>query len=95
MANSNVVPLRRGSAKEPGAEDAPVMLGKISRKDFELWVCLNPDGRISLKWWRWQEDVEKFQAMSDGGLTLEPSELRPLTDLLGSVDALLDRKKRR
>lgn len=95
MANSNIVPLRRGPAKEAVADDVPVMLGKISRKDFELWVCLNPDGRISLKWWRWREDMEKFQAMSDGGLILEMSELRPLTDLLGSVEALLDRKKRR
>jgi hypothetical protein len=95
MANPKIVPLRRGPAKEVVAGDAPVILGKLSRKDFELWVCLDPDGRISLKWWRWREDMEKFQAISDGGLVLDLAELRPLTDLLGSVDALLDRKQRR
>lgn len=95
MANSNVVPLRRAAAKEAGADGVPVMLGKLARKDFELWVCMEPDGRLSIRWWRWRDDVEKFQAINDGGLVLELSELRPLTDLLGSVDALLDRKKRR
>jgi hypothetical protein len=95
MARSNVVPLRTAPDKDAEPDDVPVILGKLSREDFELWVCLNPDGGISLKWWRWREDVETFQALADGGLVLERSELRPLTDLLGSVDAMLHRRTRR
>lgn len=95
MSNGKIIPLRRDPAETAGAADAPVILGKMSRKDFELWVCLNPDGRVSLKWWRWREDMEKFTDGGDGDLTLDLSELRPLTDLLGSVDHLLERRKGR
>jgi hypothetical protein len=92
----NVVPLRRKpAASGPREPAAPVILGKLARKDFELWVCLSPEGRISLKWWRWREDEERFQPVTDGALTLEPEELRPLVDLLGSVGSMLDRNRRR
>jgi len=89
----NVVPFLRDQPKEE-AEDlnASTILGKLCRKDFELWVCLSPNGSLFLKWWRWSEDVERFYPLEDGGLTLNPSELKPLAELLASVGNRLDQK---
>ena len=88
MSPGKVLPLRR----KPGPpEDAPVILGKLCRDDFELWVYRAADGSLTLKWWRWRGDMERFQALEDGGLTLNPSELQPLADLLASVGGFLDR----
>jgi hypothetical protein len=81
-------------SRTEGAQE-PAILGKLCRKDFELWVCLSPGGHLSLKWWRWREDVERFQPLEDGWLTLDPGELGPLAELLGSVNNLLERKKKR
>ena len=73
--------------------DAPVILGKLCRDDFELWVCRSAGGSLSLKWWRWREDAEHFSPLQDGGLTLDAEELQPLAELLISVDNLLNIKK--
>jgi hypothetical protein len=90
---SNVVPLIRHQA-EPEVEDpcAQTILGKLCRDDFELWVCRSAGGVLSLRWWRWREDAEHFDPMEDGGLTLDPSELMPLAELLTSVGARLAEK---
>jgi hypothetical protein len=90
---SNVVPLQRDQVK-PEAVDpyASIILGKLCREDFELWVCRSAEGTLSLKWWRWREDSEHFDPMEDGGLTLDPAELQPLAELLASVATLLGGK---
>jgi len=95
----NVVPFQPTLAPaeagaEPGEPDA-VLLGKLARKDFELWVSRTPGGALDLKWWRWREDDERFDPLEDGGLTLDPSELRPLAELLAAVAERLERKARR
>lgn len=83
---SNVVPLQRDRI-QPAVEapNAPTILGKLCRDDFELWVCRSAGGVISLKWWRWREDSEQFDPMQDGALALDPAELMPLAELLASV----------
>jgi hypothetical protein len=88
----NVVPFLP-KADPAGEEDAPaaILLGKLCRKDFELWVSRTPDGTIGLQWWRWREDDERFDPLEDGRLTLDPAELRPLAELLASVEARLRR----
>jgi hypothetical protein len=87
----NVVPFRR--APRPADDDqATVILGKLCRKDFELWVCRAPSGQLSLRWWRWQEEEESFSPLEDGGLTLDAAELQPLAELLASVNGMLERK---
>jgi hypothetical protein len=48
---SNVIALQRKT--QPEAADAPTILGKLCREDFELWVCRSAGGTLSLKWWRW------------------------------------------
>ena len=90
----NVVPFVRNQPKEEedGDLNASTILGKLCRKDFELWVCLSANGSLYLKWWRWSEDVERFYPLEDGGLTLNPSELQPLAELLASVGNRLDPK---
>jgi hypothetical protein len=88
MSPGNILPFQR---KPDPPDDGPIILGKLCRDDFELWVCGAPDGRLTLKWWRWREDMERFQALEDGGLTLDLAELRPLADLLASVGGFLDR----
>jgi hypothetical protein len=90
---ANVIPLVRDRV-QPEAEDpqAVTILGKLCREDFELWVCRSGDGPLSLKWWRWREDAEFFAPMEGGGLTLDPTELQPLAELLASVAAFLDAK---
>jgi hypothetical protein len=88
-----VVPFEPSSPEEP--EEAPAfypVLGKLRRKDFELWVKRAEDGSLSLKWWRWREDLERFSPLEDGDLTLEPAELMPLAELLVSVATLLRRR---
>lgn len=84
---SNVVPLLRN---DPQAEDQtqppPYVLGILHRKDFELWVCRLATGALSLKWWRWREDLGRFFPLEDGELTLAPSDLGALAELLISVD---------
>jgi hypothetical protein len=82
----NVVPFLP-SPGEPEREDAsaPALLGKLSREDFELWISRGPGGTLSLKWWRWREDDERFDPLEDGRLTLDAAELRPLAELLASV----------
>ena len=88
---ANVVPLRRLEAQED--EDAtagPNVLGMLHRKDFELWVCRTPGGALSLKWWRWRGDLERFFPLGEGELTLDASELQPLADLLASVGKRLN-----
>ena len=88
---ANVVPLRL--AQHGGEDlDAPIILGKLCRDDFELWVCRSAGGSVSLKWWRWREDDEHFSPLQDGGLTLEGAELQPLAELLASVAAYLNDK---
>ena len=90
----NVVPLRRDpEPAEAEPAQAPVILGKLCRDDFELWVCRSGTGTLSLKWWRWREDDEFFDPLEDGGLTLDETELQPLAELLASVAGFLrDRK---
>lgn len=91
---SNVVPLLRNQLHpEPEDPYAATILGKLCRDDFELWVCRSAGGTLSLKWWRWSEDSEHFDPLQDGGLTLDATELRPLAELLLSVDNLLSIKK--
>jgi hypothetical protein len=91
----NVVPLRRDLADE--ADDIgtppPNVLGVLHRKDFELWVCRSPRGAVTLKWWRWRGDLEKFFPMEEGELTMALGELKPLAELLTSVDEVLGRKQ--
>ena len=88
----NVVPLfRLQSHEEDDTYTAPNVLGMLHRKEFELWVCRSPRGALSLKWWRWREDLGRFFPLEDGELTLEPGELQPLAELLSSVDGLLQR----
>ena len=87
----NVVPFPRDPSS--GGEDASgVILGKLSREDFELWVCRTPVGTLSLKWWRWSHDDERFSPLEDGQLSLDSSELKPLAELLSSVDSFMKRK---
>jgi hypothetical protein len=81
--------------QDEGEPPTPTVLGKMVRKDFELWVCLSPGGQLFLKWWRWREDIEQFQPLEDGSLTLDPGDLRSLADLLTSVNNLLNLKARR
>jgi hypothetical protein len=91
---SNVVPLLRHRPEaEPEDPYAATILGKLSRDDFELWVCRSAGGTLSLKWWRWSEDDEHFDPLEDGGLTLDSAELQPLAELLQSVANLLNIKK--
>ena len=84
------------SCGQPTPEEEPNpasnVLGMLHRKDFELWVCRAPDGTLTLKWWRWREDLERFFPLEDGELTLDPSELQPLADLLSSVTRRLKLK---
>ena len=75
--------------------NAVTLLGKLRRKDFELWICQAADGSLSMKWWRWREAAEQFYPMEDGGLTLNASELQPLAELLSSVSKVLKKKKPR
>ena len=87
---SNVVPLLRDrTPEEEAASLPPYVLGILHRKDFELWVCRSATGVLSLKWWRWREDLGRFFPLEDGELTLAPGELKPLAELLVSVDARL------
>jgi hypothetical protein len=86
----NVVRLRVSqNEEEEDRTPAPNVLGMLHRKDFELWICRSPRGKLSLKWWRWREDLGRFCPLEEGELTLDPSELLPLADLLSSVDGLL------
>lgn len=86
----NVVPFQPNA--DPQESRAPVLLGKLAKDDFELWVSRSPDGVLALKWWRWREDDERFDPLEDGRLSLEPAELRPLADLLTSVANRLEGK---
>ena len=88
---ANVVPFRLAQ-HEREDPDAPIILGKLCRDDFELWVCRSAGGILSLKWWRWREDAEHFSPLEDGGLTLDARELQPLAELLASVGNLLSLK---
>jgi hypothetical protein len=99
---SNVVPFFRDlppaepegdPPQEEGGLEAATLLGKLRRKDFELWVCREGDGTLTMKWWRWREASEQFYPMEDGGLTLNASELQPLAELLSSVSKMLKKKK--
>lgn len=93
--SNNVVPLRRDllpPEEDPTYQPANV-LGILHRKEFELWVCRSPEGKLTLKWWRWREDLEKFFPMEEGELTLDLADLQPLADVLTSVDQLLTRKR--
>ena len=74
--------------------DAVTLLGKLRRKDFELWICQAGDGTLSMKWWRWRETSEQFYPMEDGGLTLNASELQPLAELLSSVSKVLKKNRK-
>jgi hypothetical protein len=86
----NVVRLRPASSQdEDDRYTAPNVLGMLHRKDFELWISRSPRGKVSLKWWRWREDLGRFCPLEEGELTLDCSELLPLADLLSSVDGLL------
>ncbi|GEM_PF-1614635 len=90
---SNVVPFLKEPVLPDGGE-APApghILGMLHRKDFELWVSRTPSGALSLKWWRWREELERFFPVEDGELTLNASELKPLADLLISVDGILNK----
>jgi hypothetical protein len=92
-APPNVVPFNREPEPRPERNPPPpTILGKLRRKDFELWVCRGADGTLSLKWWRWKEDLGKFTPLEDGALTLDPAELRPLAEMLASVGELLQRR---
>jgi len=90
---ANVIPLQR--APRPEAEDpqGATLLGKLCREDFELWVSRSASGALSLKWWRWRDDAEFFDPLEDGGLTLDPAELKPLAELLASVAGFLEQKQ--
>lgn len=94
-APKNVVPLRRdlASDEEDDRSTPSNVLGVLHRKDFELWVCRSPRGAITLKWWRWRGDLERFFPMEEGELTMNPGELEPLAELLLSVDTLLAKKR--
>ena len=82
----NIVRLRLNrSEDEDDRTTAPNVLGVLHRKDFELWLCRAPRGKVTLKWWRWREDLGRFCPLEEGELTLETSELLPLADLLSSV----------
>ena len=83
----NVVPLRRDLFLAEEEEQAlpPNVLGILHRKDFELWVCRAPDGSLTLKWWRWRADLERFCPMEEGELTLDAADLEPLAEVLVSV----------
>lgn len=89
---SNVVPLVR---LDPPADDEtqapPYVLGILHRQDFELWVCRLATGALSLKWWRWREDLGRFFPLEDGELTLAASDLPALAELLVSVDGRMNR----
>ncbi len=91
----NVVPFLRDLAQ--GEDDhqynPPNVLGILHRKDFELWVCRSATGALTLKWWRWREDLEKFFPLEEGELTLDASDLQPLADVLTAVDGALTKKK--
>lgn len=84
----NVVPF----SPNPGPQE-PVLLGKLARQDFELWVSGAPGGVLCLKWWRWREDDAQFDPLEDGRLTLDPTELRPLAELLTAVADRLESKR--
>ncbi len=56
-------------------------------------MCRSPGGALSLKWWRWRSDLEKFFPLEEGELTLKASDLKPLADLLVSVENLMQAKK--
>jgi hypothetical protein len=86
----NVVPFAPNPAPPAADEGAATLLGKLARDDFELWVCRAGDGTVFLKWWRWREDDARFDPLEDGQLALDPSELRPLAELLASVAGRLD-----
>ena len=89
-----VQPLRPAPSRpDIGETPAPTILGKLAKDDFELWVCLSPGGHLFLKWWRWREDIERFQPLEDGALTLDPDELKPLAELLASVSEFLARRE--
>ena len=87
----NVVPFPRDPSSD-GEDVSGVILGKLSRKDFELWVCRTPAGTLSLKWWRWSSDDERFSPLEDGQLSLDSGELKPLAELLSSVSNLMKKK---
>jgi hypothetical protein len=100
-ARAKVIPFRLdpadfmtdgGDDAEDPSDGGPAyypILGKLRRKDFELWIRRSDDGTLSLKWWRWQDDLERFSPLEDGELTLDPSELMPLAELLVSAGNLL------
>jgi hypothetical protein len=79
--------------QEEGDPEGVTLLGKLRRKDFELWICREGDGTLTMKWWRWREASEQFYPMEDGGLTLNAAELQPLAELLSSVNKVLKKEK--
>ena len=83
----NVVPLRRDLPPPDDDEQSlPAnVLGILHRKDFELWVCRSPEGALTLKWWRWRADLERFCPLEEGELTLDAADLQPLAEVLVSV----------
>jgi hypothetical protein len=91
----NVVPfLREPAQAEEDHQYTPAnVLGILHRKDFELWICRSATGALTLKWWRWRQDLEQFFPLEEGELTLNQGDLQPLADVLSSVDGLLTKKK--
>ena len=80
----NVIPFLRDPSKEEDFDDGgSILLGKIKREEWELWVCLHKNGSVSLKWWTWRDDLQSFYPKADfEEIDLTPSELGPLGELL-------------
>ena len=93
----NVVPLRRDLPPPDDDEQSlPAnVLGILHRKDFELWVCRSPEGALTLKWWRWRADLERFCPLEEGELTLDAADLQPLAEVLVAVDAQVVKRELR
>lgn len=90
----NVVPLRR-DLPPPEDDDQCLpanVLGILHRKDFELWVCRSPEGALTLKWWRWRADLERFTPLEEGELTLDATDLLPLAEVLVAVGELVGKR---
>ena len=94
---ANVVPLNRdlSSREEDDSTPPPNVLGVLHRKDFELWICRGAAGALTLKWWRWRSDLERFLPLEEGELSLNPGDLQDLASMLVAVDERLHKQNRK
>lgn len=71
---------------EDDQEDTSVILGRLRRGDWELWVSLESDASVYLSWWIWREDLQSYDPLVDfGGINLQAVEFLPLAKLLHAV----------